>query len=200
MKNKFNGAINLYEKIFINLKNIVEITENIKSNNWYWKNSGQSIKTEIKQRDSFEFKLPNPNSDYSKLLLSDQEIELLKISKNIYELHSFYLDSYAKEYGLNINSFEALKLLKYEKGQYFKDHRDDHPLNPRTISSVAYLNDNYLGGELYFKYFDFKYQPSAGDLIIFPSNYAYTHESLPLTKGTKYAIIGFWTEGVNHAR
>jgi hypothetical protein len=200
MKNKSHGAINLYEKIFFNLTDIIKITEKIKSNNWYWKSSGQSIKTNVKQRDSFEFKLPNPELDYSKLLLNNDETQLLEISKNLYELHSFYLDSYSKEYGLNINSFEALKLLKYEKDQYFKEHRDDHPLNPRTISSVAYLNDNYIGGELYFKYFDFKYKPGIGDLIVFPSNYAYTHESLPLTEGVKYAIIGFWTEGVNHVR
>jgi predicted 2-oxoglutarate/Fe(II)-dependent dioxygenase YbiX len=59
----------------------------------------------------------------------------------------------------------------------------------RVVSAILYLNDDYEGGHLEFPNFGIKIKPQAGMLILFPSNYAYTHAAHPVTKGTKYALV-----------
>jgi len=56
------------------------------------------------------------------------------------------------------------------------------------LSVLGYLNDDYEGGELSFGGWNYTYKPVAGDLVIFPSNYMYTHRAMPVTSGTKYAL------------
>ena len=58
-----------------------------------------------------------------------------------------------------------------------------------VISAVLYLNDDYTGGALNFEFFGLTVKPDAGDLIIFPSSYIYSHASVPVESGTKYAVV-----------
>ena len=60
---------------------------------------------------------------------------------------------------------------------------------PRAISCSMHLNDAYEGGE--FAFFDrqLQYRLNAGDVLMFPSNFMYPHEVMPITKGTRYSII-----------
>jgi predicted 2-oxoglutarate/Fe(II)-dependent dioxygenase YbiX len=58
-----------------------------------------------------------------------------------------------------------------------------------TVSLVAYLNDDYEGGELYFRLQGLNIKPKAGDLYIFPSTYMYPHQAKVVHKGTKYSIV-----------
>ena len=36
---------------------------------------------------------------------------------------------------------------------------------------------------------DVKFTPEKNDLIVFPSNYPYVHQSLPIESGTKYSMV-----------
>jgi prolyl 4-hydroxylase len=60
-----------------------------------------------------------------------------------------------------------------------------------VISALLYLND-VQGGETHFTYFNTSVSPKAGRLVVFPSNYAYTHEAYPPIEGYKYVCV-FWT-------
>lgn len=84
-------------------------------------------------------------------------------------------------------------ILRYEAGQTFVTHSDDGFVSNRRLSSTLYINDNYTGGELYFDKQDYKIKPDAGDLIIFPSAFPYSHEARPVKTGVKYCVINFWT-------
>lgn len=55
-------------------------------------------------------------------------------------------------------------------------------------SALAYLNDDYEGGELYFPDLDFGIKPKKGMLITFPGNLHYVHGVAPITKGTRYTL------------
>lgn len=54
---------------------------------------------------------------------------------------------------------------------------------------MAYLNDNYEGGELWFPRFDLTIKPQAGDIVVFPSTYIYEHASQDMISGTKYSVV-----------
>jgi len=84
-------------------------------------------------------------------------------------------------------------ILRYEAGQTFVTHSDDGFVANRRLSSTLYINDNYTGGELYFDKQDYKIKPDAGDLIIFPSAFPYSHEARPVKTGVKYCVVNFWT-------
>ena len=58
-----------------------------------------------------------------------------------------------------------------------------------TVSLVAYLNDDYEGGELNFGKLGISFKPKAGDLYIFPSTYLFSHRAMPVSSGLKYSVV-----------
>lgn len=84
---------------------------------------------------------------------------------------------------------EGYNMLKYSSSQYYKPHSDAGGSLNRTLSAICYLNNDYDGGEIEFVNFNVKIKPEPGMLVLFPSNYAYSHMAHPITSGTKYAIV-----------
>lgn len=109
-------------------------------------------------------------------------------------------NSYAKRFNIQEPLFhEGYQLLKYSGGQEYKAHYDGSTGIGRCISSICYLNGDYDGGEIEFVNFGVKIKPEPGMLVLFPSNYAYSHVAHPVTKGTKYAIVT-WVKDREMAR
>jgi hypothetical protein len=99
-------------------------------------------------------------------------------------------DDYGSYWGVGIQYFEAFNFVKYEgAGTHFKIHADHGPAYVATVSVVAYLNDDYEGGEIYFPRFDLTIKPKAGDVVVFPSTYIYEHASKDMISGTKYSVV-----------
>ena len=84
---------------------------------------------------------------------------------------------------------EAFNFIKYEPGHHFMEHHDHGYSYNCVVSLVAYINDDYEGGEIYFRLQNLEIKPEAGDLVIFPSNYMYPHQAKPVKSGTKYSIV-----------
>ena len=63
----------------------------------------------------------------------------------------------------------------------------------RLLAWTAYLNDDFEAGETEFLYQQYRYKPSKGDCIIFPTAYTHTHRGNPPIGGDKYIITG-WVE------
>jgi hypothetical protein len=96
---------------------------------------------------------------------------------------------------LEITDDSGYELLRYQEGERFGLHTDTilgRNEGFRQLSSILYLNDNYTGGETAFPRHEIKFKAKAGDLLLFPSNFCYPHEALPVTKGTKYAIVTWY--------
>tara|TARA_S200000501_G_scaffold167128_1_gene157501 strand:- start:316 stop:879 length:564 start_codon:yes stop_codon:yes gene_type:complete len=94
----------------------------------------------------------------------------------------------ALEY-INIQGDTGYILLKYNVGDYVREHVDTNSGEHRTLSCSIMLNDEYEGADLLF--FNGQYKPKLkkGDMVIFPSGFTYPHQVSPVISGTRYAII-----------
>jgi predicted 2-oxoglutarate/Fe(II)-dependent dioxygenase YbiX len=84
-------------------------------------------------------------------------------------------------------------LLKYDVGCFYKTHTDNAPGVIRTLSCSFTLNDDYEGGEWEFFNGAMRVKPPKGSAIVFPSNFLYPHAITPVTKGTRLAIVTWFS-------
>jgi hypothetical protein len=99
--------------------------------------------------------------------------------------------AYANRYGIRETLWhEPYQMLRYNSDQEYKKHYDGQGATVnRIISAVCYLNGDYEGGEIEFPYHKVTIKPEPGMLILFPSNYAYSHVAHPVKSGKKYSLV-----------
>ena len=96
---------------------------------------------------------------------------------------------------INISKTNNIRILRYDVGQYIKDHTD---IGPNTRASCTLnLNEDYEGGE--FKFFDGKIKEvfKTGDAMLFPAEPIWIHGTEPIIKGTRYSINCFLRSKMN---
>jgi hypothetical protein len=138
-------------------------------------------------RDCFDIK-------FKKTDIEDDTSEAsLKLQSLWDDMHFHKLQAvkdYTKRFNVGeLRYWEALNFVKYGPGQHFQEHTDHGFSYNCVVSMVGYVNDDYDGGELYFRMQNVKVKPQAGDLFIFPSNFMYAHQAMPVNSGTKYSIV-----------
>jgi Rps23 Pro-64 3,4-dihydroxylase Tpa1-like proline 4-hydroxylase len=138
-------------------------------------------------RDCVDFKYKKTDIDQD---ISKESLALQSLWQDLYDVQFAAVEDYRADYNLmNLQYWEAFNFIKYGPGQHFQEHHDHGFSYNCTVSLVAYVNDDYEGGELYFRLQNLKVKPEAGDLFIFPSNYMYPHQAMPVQSGTKYSIV-----------
>lgn len=90
---------------------------------------------------------------------------------------------------IEINEDSGYELLRYNTGDFYVQHTDSFKQQPRAISCTICLNDDYEGGDFGFFNREVVVAPKKGSVLMFPSNYMYPHEVMPVTRGTRYSII-----------
>jgi predicted 2-oxoglutarate/Fe(II)-dependent dioxygenase YbiX len=130
------------------------------------------------------------------LLLSDSEViknnhdKRLKIDKMIHESVNKVIQEYIKihkHFSIDIDT--GYTLLKYEEGEFYIEHTDSFKQQQRSLSCSLQLNEDYMGGEFAFFGREMTIKSKKGSAIVFPSNFMYPHEVMPVTQGTRYSII-----------
>lgn len=99
---------------------------------------------------------------------------------------------YRNNFELDLEADEGYRVLKYNGGAEYKAHHDHFRTNERSLSLVAFLNDDYTGGNLTFPRFKVSIKPKAGTVIMFPSNFPYTHIAEPVgvnDNSIKYSLV-----------
>jgi|694.fasta_scaffold41827_3 hypothetical protein len=134
-----------------------------------------------------EFQVPD-NVDKK----SESNSVVFEFSKLLKDSFDIYLKEYVNEYGISLSEQEPFGLLKYGNGSKFGKHIDNGMMFNRTVSLVYYANDDYVGGEIYFDQFDLKIVPQKNQLLLFPSNYIYSHSISEVSSGIRYAIVSFY--------
>lgn len=185
-------GINIYKNVFskeTSQKIIETLEKNLAPGNIYsWDGAlvteghGQMLEA----RDCLDFKIGHgclgPLSDSNKELYEIHDISFKSIFPHV--------EDYGHYWGVVMRYYEVFNYVKYEgTGKHFAIHADHGPAYVTTVSAVAYLNDDYQGGELIFPRFGLTIKPEVGDLVVFPSTFIYEHSSEPIINGTKYSIV-----------
>lgn len=89
----------------------------------------------------------------------------------------------------HIEQDTGYELLRYKTGEFYIQHTDSFLSRPRSVSCSFSLNDDYEGGEFAFFDREISVRSPKGSAVLFPSNFMYPHEILPVTKGTRYSIV-----------
>lgn len=142
----------------------------------------------------------NPNiRNCSVIQLSDPQTidKNFEIRKFIdVEVHQQLLEvvkKYSKEFPEFCPSIDTgYDLLRYETGQFYTKHTDSFQQQQRSVSCSLLINDDYDGGEFAFFDKEIIIKAPKGSVIVFPSNFMYPHEIMPVTKGTRYSIITWY--------
>lgn len=110
----------------------------------------------------------------------------------------------------SVRSAEPLAIIRYAEGGFFSPHFDspaeafeghpEHPWGPRTLSFIAYLNEEYDGGETAFPEARFQVRGAAGDAVFFKNetpdghlDKSALHGALPVSRGEKWVLVGWFT-------
>ncbi len=136
-------------------------------------------------------KLKNKNTDCM-VSESDSNIDELLIP-----IMRKSIEDYEKKIIQNfISKMTKPRLNKYEVNQNMKTHVDHiHSIfdgkdkGVPILSIVGLINDDFEGGEFYINNEEVKF--NKGDIMIFPSNFMYSHGVKPITKGKRYSYVSW---------
>jgi hypothetical protein len=146
------------------------------------KNGGSEINTFVRNVPQLLISDPNViNLNYEKRK---------KIDNLFYEKMQIAIQKYNDIHKhVDIVEDSGYSLLKYNMGNFYIEHVDSFKEIPRTVSCSIALNDDYEGGEFAFFNRELKYKIKKGSVLMFPSNFMYPHEVMPVTRGTRYSIV-----------
>lgn len=113
-----------------------------------------------------------------------------KLDTCIFNSAGSAIKQYNEKFSLcRIQQDSGYELLRYEEGCFYVQHTDSYKENPRAVSCSFALNDDYDGGEFAFFDRELVYRLKKGSCIMFPANFMYPHEIMPVTRGVRYSII-----------
>jgi predicted 2-oxoglutarate/Fe(II)-dependent dioxygenase YbiX len=93
-------------------------------------------------------------------------------------------------FGISPLHLEPVKYVDYAVGAEVRPHTDTiQSDNPRLITAIMYLNDNYDDGRLYFPSIGFYRKPEAGELLLFPSMLIHAVEKVATNR--KHILVSF---------
>lgn len=128
-----------------------------------------------------------------------------QLDQTIFETIGPVIKEYADSFDghLSYEADEGYDILKYEPGDYYREHTDDpekvevdengnlkpSSLIKRKVTFIVQLNEDFEGGGLSFFDDTHRIEVKKGSVILFPSNYLFPHQALPVTKGVRYSLI-----------
>ena len=172
----------VFDKIVPNSLCDLIISEYANTNEWGQTLTKGGIRTDIRSATTI-------------LLSTDQVINLnfetrKQLDNDLFNCASKAIQLYNQKFDkAHIERDSGYELLRYKENQFYTQHTDSYTENPRAVSCSFALNDDFEGGE--WGFFDRKkvLNVPKGSAIMFPSNFMYPHEIMPVTKGVRYSVI-----------
>jgi len=133
---------------------------------------------------------------------TEAEVKLRsEVATGVFERLTPIVDTYLKDVGIFKEVYcrpHNVKVQKYDHtrgGGYYQFHSEQSEGDSyisRLLTYTVYLNDVPEGeGETEFLNQGFRYQPSKGDLVIFPAFFTHTHRGNPVYTTDKYIATGW---------
>lgn len=123
-------------------------------------------------------------------------------------MHTIVREQINPFFNVQVKDSEMPQLLIYHPGGHYQAHIDAEAAFDdgsgqlqwkrnvdRDISIVLYFNDEFEGGELGFPRQAITVRPRTGMLVAFPSSHHFLHVVYPITKGTRYALVNWFSLG-----
>lgn len=116
-----------------------------------------------------------------------------KLDEDFYTCASNAINEYRKLFPDVASEIDTgYDLLRYNEGQFYIQHTDSFKGQQRSVSCSFLLNDDYEGGEFAFFDREIMIRGGKGSIVMFPSNFMFPHEIMPVTSGTRYSIITWY--------
>jgi hypothetical protein len=104
-------------------------------------------------------------------------------------------------YRLRVPVFsDVLQIVRWQAGMSMRPHADNanpdgspHGMPWRNFAAIAYINDDYEGGELYFTALDIVVKPKRGMFVAFTGGFHHEHAVLKVKSGTRLTMPSFIT-------
>ena len=113
------------------------------------------------------------------------------VANNLIPVYEDYFQSLRLREYVNIDTFEDIRIKKYQKGTgaEFRTHVDvmDKASASRFCIAIIYLNDN--DGLTTFPTLGVGVKPKAGRVVVFPPTWMYPHNGLTPTDNDKYIMM-----------
>lgn len=145
---------------------------------------------EMWERDSIQawdrkaYEIESLLKDYRDRRSYADMIEILRSVKDIIS------DKYKISQTIYPDSFKLCAWREGDSQSVHSDNNKDEYASWRQYSSIIYLNDDYMGGEIFFPQSDTLIKPSAGSTIIFPSELLH---QVKRVGGLRKTLMSFWS-------
>jgi predicted 2-oxoglutarate/Fe(II)-dependent dioxygenase YbiX len=135
---------------------------------------------------SSDYKWVNHQTHVRTTIANSLETSLYQIVRNYVDMYIDMHDPVRHP----IRKITDLELNKYPTGTKMKYHTDCDDDGYPFLTAIVLLNDNFEGGDIVF-WKDEVVKLEAGDLLLFPSMFAYPHRITEITEGTRYSAL-YW--------
>jgi hypothetical protein len=95
---------------------------------------------------------------------------------------------------------DILQIVRWQPGMFMRPHADNanpdgspHGMPYRDFAAIAYVNDDYEGGELYFTALNIVVKPKRGMFVAFTGGFHHEHAVLRVKSGTRLTMPSFMT-------
>jgi hypothetical protein len=111
---------------------------------------------------------------------------LQEYAKKVYD---FVIENYEGPFQPFLD--EKTHIAKFTPGEGMHEHYDMN--RPNDIATILYLNNDYVGGDIYFPALGISHKPEPGDLLCFPDNPDYVHGVRGIEDGIRYTAPRWFT-------
>lgn len=195
-KNILDNNIILYRGIVS--ESLIEDIENLEnmysSYNVWEKSSLGNLKNNRHTDNNSVIYLPSGDVVITSDMINIEILEKLFDIRNIIQDYAFEsIIDYKNHFDLSIKKQRFWTLVS-QKEETIYHHDNDNDGDKYLYSIIVFLNNNYSGGEFYFKD-RIGNEPIItypGDILIYPTSKEYLHKENQVTFGTKYYAVSYF--------
>jgi hypothetical protein len=145
------------------------------------------------KNDEFFDEFGNGEKEFRVNVFKKSDEETLAMKNLVTEWGKKVYDFVLDTYGPRFYEYDETKshIARFEPGWGMHEHFDAS--KPNDIATLIYINNDYIGGDIYFPEYGISHKPEPGDLLTFPDNPDYVHGVRAISDGIRYTTPRWFT-------